>query len=50
MNHVIVVNQSLRPTIGKRDAQVAYAAIDAVLHAHPAQQHTWLQEGRPNIV
>ncbi|HEX9371271.1 MAG TPA: aminoacyl-tRNA hydrolase [Roseiflexaceae bacterium] len=50
MKQVIVVNQSLRLSVGKLAAQVAHAAVGAFLAADGRVQATWLREGMPKIV
>lgn len=47
---VIVVNAALGLPPGKLAAQVAHAAVAALLHASPALQRGWLGDGMPKIV
>lgn len=50
MKQVIVVNESLKLPRGKLAAQVAHAAVHALLYASPEAQRAWLQEGMPKVV
>ena len=50
MKQVIVVNEALRLPRGKLAAQVAHAAVAALLHAPPEAQRAWLQVGMPKVV
>ena len=50
MKQVIVVDASLGLPPGKLAAQVAHAAVGALLHAPRADLHAWLDSGMPKIV
>ena len=50
MKQVIVVDASLGLPPGKLAAQVAHAAVGALLHAPRADLHAWLESGMPKIV
>ena len=50
MKQVIVVNGALGLPPGKMAAQVAHAAVGALLHAPPQTQRDWLQQGMPKVV
>jgi peptidyl-tRNA hydrolase len=50
MKQVIVVNEALRLPEGKLAAQVAHAAVAALLTASEASARAWLAEGMPKIV
>jgi peptidyl-tRNA hydrolase, PTH2 family len=50
MKQVIVVNQALRLPKGKLAAQVAHAAVAALLAASEAAVRAWLVEGMPKVV
>lgn len=50
MKQVIVVNEALALPRGKLAAQVAHAAVAALLTAPPASQQAWLRSGMPKIV
>jgi peptidyl-tRNA hydrolase, PTH2 family len=50
MKQVIVVNQGLKLPKGKLAAQVAHAAVGALLEASLADQQAWLDEGMPKVV
>jgi peptidyl-tRNA hydrolase, PTH2 family len=50
MKQVIVVRESLNLPRGKLAAQVAHAAVGALLRAAPAAQRAWLEAGMPKIV
>ena len=47
---VIVVDGSLRLPPGKLAAQVAHAAVAALLGAAPEAQRAWFEQGMPKIV
>jgi PTH2 family peptidyl-tRNA hydrolase len=47
---VIVVNRALALPKGKLAAQVAYAAVGALISASEQAQMAWLQVGMPKIV
>ena len=50
MKQVIVVNGALRLPIGKLAAQVAHAAVAALLSADTPTLEAWLEAGMPKIV
>ncbi len=50
MKQVIVVDESLQLPTGKLAAQVAHAAVGAMLEATPVAQREWLGEGMPKVV
>jgi PTH2 family peptidyl-tRNA hydrolase len=50
VKQVIVVNEALRLPRGKLSAQVAHAAVGALLLSAPEAQTAWLQAGMPKIV
>jgi peptidyl-tRNA hydrolase len=50
MKQVIVVNEALRLPRGKLAAQVAHAAVAALLEAKPDAQREWLVAGMPKVV
>jgi peptidyl-tRNA hydrolase, PTH2 family len=50
MKQVIVVNEALRLPRGKLAAQVAHAAVAALLEAPPESQRQWLAAGMPKVV
>ena len=50
MKQVIVVDASLGLPPGKLAAQVAHAAVGALLHAPRQDLHDWLGAGMPKIV
>ena len=50
MKQVIVVNEALRLPRGKLAAQVAHAAVAALLHAPQDAQRQWLMAGMPKVV
>ena len=50
VKQVIVVNESLVLPTGKLAAQVAHAAVAALLEASAPAQQQWLKEGMPKIV
>lgn len=50
MKQIIVINEALQPSEGKRVAQVARASVGAFLEAGKNARKTWLHEGRPKIV
>jgi PTH2 family peptidyl-tRNA hydrolase len=50
VKQVIVVNESLGLPRGKLAAQVAHAAVDALLEAPARSQQRWLRDGQPKIV
>jgi peptidyl-tRNA hydrolase len=50
MKQVIVVNEALRLPRGKLAAQVAHAAVAALLEASPDSQRRWFMEGMPKVV
>jgi PTH2 family peptidyl-tRNA hydrolase len=50
MKQVIVVNEALRLPRGKLAAQVAHAAVAALLEAPPDNQRHWFAEGMPKVV
>lgn len=50
MKQVIVVNESLVLPTGKLAAQVAHAAVAALLEATGPAQEAWLNQGMPKIV
>ncbi len=50
MKQVIVVNQTLKLPVGKLDARIAHAALEAFLAASHEAQIAWLQAGMPRIV
>ncbi|MBX3082180.1 MAG: peptidyl-tRNA hydrolase Pth2 [Anaerolineae bacterium] len=50
MKQVIVVNEALQLPRGKLAAQVAHAAVAALLWAEEDELNRWLDEGMPKIV
>jgi len=50
MKQVIVVNGALDLPRGKMAAQVAHAAVGALLAAPPQNQRDWLRQGMPKVV
>jgi peptidyl-tRNA hydrolase len=50
MKQVIVVNGALNLPAGKMAAQVAHAAVGALLNAAPLNQVDWLRQGMPKVV
>ncbi len=50
MKQVIVVNESLRLPRGKLSAQVAHAAVGALMAADKTAQRQWLTSGMPKVV
>jgi peptidyl-tRNA hydrolase, PTH2 family len=50
MKQVIVVNEALKLPRGKLAAQVAHAAVEALLLAPTDLQRRWLREGMPKVV
>jgi peptidyl-tRNA hydrolase len=50
LKQVIVVNAALGLPPGKLAAQVAHAAVGALLHAPATDQRAWLEAGMPKIV
>jgi peptidyl-tRNA hydrolase len=50
VKQVIVVNESLRLPRGKLAAQVAHAAVAALIEAAPQAQREWLMAGMPKVV
>jgi peptidyl-tRNA hydrolase len=50
MKQVIVVNRALGLPKGKLAAQVAHAAVAALLSASEASARAWLAEGMPKVV
>jgi peptidyl-tRNA hydrolase len=50
MKQVIVVNGALGLPPGKLAAQVAHAAVGALLNAPPQHQVDWLRQGMPKVV
>lgn len=50
MKQVIVVNGALNLPAGKMAAQVAHAAVGALLGAPRQNQMDWLQNGMPKVV
>ena len=50
MKQVIVVNAALGLPPGKLAAQVAHAAVGALLHAGREAQRAWFDAGMPKIV
>ena len=50
MKQVIVVNESLRLPRGKLAAQVAHAAVAALVEAEPDAQRAWFVAGMPKVV
>ena len=50
MKQVIVVNGALNLPAGKMAAQVAHAAVGALLNAPPQNQVDWLRQGMPKVV
>ncbi|HEX4095470.1 MAG TPA: peptidyl-tRNA hydrolase Pth2 [Caulobacteraceae bacterium] len=50
MKQVIVVDASLGLPTGKLAAQVAHAAVGALLHADRKAQAAWFEAGMPKIV
>src|SRR5262245_55141316 len=50
MQHVIIVNNALKPPPGKLAAQVAHASVAAFLAASTEAQQHWLDEGMPKVV
>lgn len=50
VKQVIVVNEALNLPPGKLAAQVAHAAVGALLNAQPALQRAWFGSGMPKIV
>jgi peptidyl-tRNA hydrolase len=50
MKQVIVVNAALGLPPGKMAAQVAHAAVGALLNAQRQAQLDWLQQGMPKVV
>jgi peptidyl-tRNA hydrolase, PTH2 family len=50
VKQVIVVNEALNLPPGKLAAQVAHAAVGALVGAEPALQRAWFENGMPKIV
>ena len=50
MKQVIVVNEGLKLPRGKLAAQVAHAAVAALLEATADARRRWLEEGMPKVV
>jgi peptidyl-tRNA hydrolase len=50
MKQVIVVNAALNLPAGKMAAQVAHAAVGALIGAPRQNQREWLQQGMPKVV
>ena len=50
MKQVIVVNEALALPPGKMAAQVAHAAVGALLNAPAQKQSAWFQAGMPKVV
>lgn len=50
MKQVIAVNEALHLPRGKLAAQVAHAAVAALLEARPEWQRDWLRAGMPKVV
>jgi peptidyl-tRNA hydrolase len=50
LKQVIVVNAALGLPAGKLAAQVAHAAVGALVHAEPQAQRAWFETGMPKIV
>lgn len=50
MKQVIVVNEALGLPAGKMAAQVAHAAVGALLAAPGEKQAAWLRAGMPKVV
>ena len=50
VKQVIVVNEALNLPPGKLAAQVAHAAVGALVGAEPAMQRAWFENGMPKIV
>ena len=50
MKQVIVVNAALNLPAGKMAAQVAHAAVGALIGAPRQNQMDWLQQGMPKVV
>ena len=50
MKQVIIVDASLKLPKGKLAAQVAHAAVAALLAARNAARQEWLAEGMPKVV
>jgi peptidyl-tRNA hydrolase, PTH2 family len=50
MKQVIVANEELRLPRGKLAAQVAHAAVGALLTANPSVKAAWLKVGMPKVV
>jgi peptidyl-tRNA hydrolase, PTH2 family len=50
MKQVIIVNKALNLPRGKLAAQVAHAAVGAMLAATTAARASWLAEGMPKVV
>jgi peptidyl-tRNA hydrolase len=50
MKQVIVVDDSLQLPTGKLAAQVAHAAVGAMLEASAPARREWLSEGMPKVV
>ena len=50
MKQVIVVNGALNLPAGKMAAQVAHAAVGALISAPRQNQVDWLQQGMPKVV
>ena len=50
MKQVIIVNEELRLPRGKLAAQVAHAAVAAMLEASPECRRIWFAAGMPKVV
>lgn len=50
MKQIIVVNESLKLPRGKLAAQVAHAAVAALLQASEKAKRRWLADGMPKVV
>lgn len=50
MKQIIVVNESLKLPRGKLAAQVAHAAVAALLEASEEAKRRWLTNGMPKVV
>ena len=50
MKQVIVVNEALALPPGKMAAQVAHAAVGALLNAPAEKQSAWFRVGMPKVV
>ena len=50
MKQVIVVNEALALPPGKMAAQVAHAAVGALLNASSEKQAAWFRAGMPKVV